>query len=161
MRLSECIEILARRLSLNRGRTAAIANRLQHAGRLPLADAKRTPPEISVDEFALLLIAVLAERGIESAAARAVEYAGMCGDGFRLHEALVHLLSGQARAGDVIVKEGGVSATINDAHIVFGEPAEDVFARFATGPTLAAVAAEFQGASPSNADAVSQLLRFI
>lgn len=159
MRLSEAIEMLARRLGLNRGRTATVANRLQHAGRLPLADAKRTPPELSADDLALLLLAVLAERGVGNAAERAVDYAAMTGDGYRLHDALAHVLRGSAQPGDVIFKEGGVSATINGAHIVFGKPVEDGFARFATGPTLAAIAAEWSGVRPADADAFAAITR--
>jgi len=154
MRLSDVIEILARRLRMKRGRVAAIANRLQHAGRLPLADAKRTPPSLTVDDMALLLIAVLAERGVESAAARAVEYAET-----GLDAAVAAILRGQVQPGDVIVRDGGATATINRQHAVYGNPAEDGTARFATGPTLAAIAAEFQGVAPHQADAVAALTR--
>lgn len=154
MRLSDVIEILARRLRMKRGRVAAIANRLQHAGRLPLADAKKTPPELSVDEMALLLIAVLAERGVESAAARAVEYAET-----GLDAAVAAILRGQVQPGDVIVRDGGATATIGGHHNIYGKPAEDGTARFATGPTLAAIAAEFQGVAPHQADAVAALTR--
>jgi len=141
-------------LGAKAGRVAAIANRLQHAGRLPLADAKRTPPSLSEADMALLLLAVLAENGVESAAARAVEYAGM-----GLDDALVAVLRGQAQAGDMIVKAGGASFTINGQHAHYGKPAEDGAARFATGPTLAAIAAEFQGVAPHQADAIAALSR--
>lgn len=154
MRLSDVIEILARRLRMKRGRVAAIANRLQHAGRLPLADSKRTPPSLTVDDMALLLIALLAERGVESAAARAVEYAAT-----GLDDAIVAVLRGQAQPGDLIVRDGGATATIGGHHNIFGKPAEDGTARFATGPTLAAIAAEFQGVPPHQADAIAALNR--
>lgn len=154
MRLSEAVQLLARRLGAKVGRVAAIANRLQHAGRLPLADAKRTPPSLIVDDMALLLIAVLAESGVGSAPARAVELAET-----GLHDALAAVLRGTAQPGDLIVKQGGASATINGAHAVYGNPAEDGAARFATGPTLAAIAAEFQGVAPHQADAVAALNR--
>lgn len=154
MRLSEAVQMLSRRLGAKAGRVAAIANRLQHAGRLPLADAKRTPPELSDAEFALLLLAVLAEQGVESAAARAVELAET-----GLHDAIVAVLRGQAQPGDLIVKHGGASATINSQHAVYGKPAEDGTARFATGPTLSAIAAEFQGVAPHHADAIAALSR--
>lgn len=55
--------------------------------------------------------------------------------------------------------EGGVTATVNGVHVVFGNPAEDGFARFATGPTLAAIAAEAQGASPDAADAMAAIAK--
>ncbi len=154
MKLSECIEILSRRLSTRRGRVAAIANRLQHAGRLPIADAKRSPPHLGHAEFALLLIAVLAERGVESAAARAVEYADM-----GLDDAVAAILRAQVQPGDLIVREGGATATIGGHHNIFGKPAEDGAARFATGPTLSAIAAEFQGVAPHHADAIAALSR--
>jgi hypothetical protein len=159
VRLSEAIELLARRLGLNRGRTATVANRLQHAGRLPLADDKRNPPEISADDMAILIIAVLAERGIGGAAERAVQYAAMTGAGYGLHESATAIMRGNTQSGDMIVKEGGVSATVGGQHVVFGAPVEDGFARFATGPTLSAIAAEFQGWSPTQADAAAAITR--
>lgn len=106
MRLSECIEILARRLRMKRGRVAAIANRLQHAGAVPLADAKKTPPELSAGEIASLTIAVLAERGVEGVAERYSQYSAMTADGgYRLAETVTAILRGKAQAGDIIVRE--------------------------------------------------------
>lgn len=160
MRLSECIEILARRLRGNRGRIAAIANRLQHAGMIALAEAKKSPPELGVDEAAWLLIAVLAENGVATAAERARDYGGLTSpEGYRLHEAVAHVLRGIAEAGDIIVRDGGAIATINRVHTVFGHPADDGKARFCTGATLAAIVAELQGASPGAADAVAAIMR--
>lgn len=154
MRLSEAVQLLSRRLGAKAGRVAAIANRLQHAGRLPMADAKRTPPSLIEADMALLLIAVLAENGVGTAPARADELAAT-----GLDDAIVAVLRGQAQPGDLIVKQGGASATINGAHAVYGKPAEDGAARFATGPTLAAIAAEFQGVAPHQADAIAALNR--
>lgn len=160
MRLSEAVQLLARRLGVKPSRVSIIANRLQHAGRLPLADAKRTPPELSPDEFALLLIAVLAETGIGSAAERAVDYADMSSpEGFRLHSAIAAVIRGQTQPGDLIVRKGGVTGTVGGLHTIFGNPAADGFARFATGPTLAAIAAEAQGASPDAADAMAAIAK--
>lgn len=154
MRLSEAVQMLSRRLGAKAGRVAAIANRLQHAGRLPLADAKRTPPSISDAEFALLMLAVLAENGVGSAPARAAELADT-----GLHAAIAAVLRGLAQPGDLIVKAGGASFTLNGQHAHYGKPADDGHARFATGPTLAAIAAEFQGVAPHQADAIAALSR--
>jgi hypothetical protein len=160
MRLSEAVELLARRLSLRRGRVAAIANRLQHAGMLPLAEAKKTPPELSDYEFAALLLAVLAESGVGSAAERAQEYAAMrSSEGYRLSDAILAIIRGQAQPGDIIIREGGASGAINGVHLVFGAPADDGPARFCTGPTLASVVAELRGMSPSQADAAAAITR--
>lgn len=160
MRLSDVVEIFARRLGMKRGRVAIIANRLQHAGAIPLADAKRTPPELSVNEISALLIAVLAERGIESASSRHASYAAMTADGgYRLAETIAAIFRGQAHAGDFIVKDGGVSATVNNHHVVFGQPADDGPARFATGATLSAIAAELHGMTPAQADAAAAIVR--
>lgn len=154
MRLSEAVQMLSRRLGAKAGRIAAIANRLQHAGSLPLADAKRTPPSLIEADMALLLLAVLAENGVGTAPARAAELADT-----GLHDAIAAVLRGQAQPGDLIVKQGGASATFNGKHAVYGKPAEDGPARFATGPTLAAIAAEFQGVAPHHADAIAALSR--
>lgn len=160
MRLSDVIEILARRLRMKRGRVAAIANRLQHAGAVPLADAKKTPPELSAGEIASLLIAVLAERGVEGIAERYSQYSAMTADGgYRLAETVTAILRGHAQPGDLIVKDGGVTATVNGVHVVFGNPAEDGNARFVTSATLAAIVAELSGASPAHADAVAAITR--
>lgn len=162
MTLSECVEILARRLNVNRGRTAAIANRLQHAGLVQIAEAKKSPPELAPDEFVALLLAVLTETGVATAAAHAADYAAMTSpEGYRLHETIVHVLRGQAQAGDIIVRAGGVSANVNGAHVVFGQPAEDGTARFCTGATLSAIVAEFQGVTPGTADAVRAINRIL
>ncbi|MHA6641832.1 hypothetical protein [Mesorhizobium sp. A623] len=160
MKLSECVEILARRLNVNRGRTAAIANRLQHAGLVQMAEAKKTPPELAPDEMVALLLAVLAETGVATAAAHAADYAAMTSlDGYRLRETLLAVIRGQVQPGDIIVREGGVSANVNGAHVVFGHPAEDGTARFAAGTTLSAIVAELQGATPGAADAVAAITR--
>jgi hypothetical protein len=160
VRLSEAVEILARRLSLKRGRVAAIANRLQHAGMIELAESKKTPPDLSPDEMASLTLAVLAENGVETAASRARDYGGMTStDGYRLAESLRAVLSGQAQPGDIIVREGGAHATVNGSYIVFGSPAEDGPARFCTGATLSAIVAELQGLPPGTADAVAAITR--
>lgn len=160
MKLSEAVELLARRLSLKRGRVAAIANRLQHASLIALAEAKKTPPDLSDDETAALLLAVLTENGVETAATRARDYAGMTSpDGYRLRETLLMVLRGQSQSGDLIVREGGTIITANGQYIVFGKPAEDGPARFCTGATLMAIVAELQGASPGAADAVRAINR--
>ncbi len=154
MRLSECIEIFARRLSMKRGRVAAIANRLQHCGAIPLADIKRAPPSLNHSEMAILLLAILAEHGVESAAEAARKLAAS-----GLNEALAVVLHGQAQPGTLIVKEGGATATIDGHYTVFGKPAEDGPARFATGATLAAIAAELAGMTPAQADAAAAITR--
>jgi hypothetical protein len=160
VKLSEAVELLARRLSLKRGRVAAIANRLQHANLIALAEAKKTPPDLSDDEMAALLLAVLAENGVETAAGRARDYGGMTSpDGYRLAESLRAVLSGQARPGDIIVREGGAFATVNGAYLVFGHPAEDGPAQFCTGATMSAIVAETQGLTPGTADAVRAINR--
>jgi hypothetical protein len=125
-----------------------------------MADARRAPPEVSPDEMARLLLAVLAEDGVESAAARARDYGLMTSSGgYRLHDTLAFVLRGQAEAGDIIVRDGGVTATVNGEHVVFGNPADDGRARFATGPTLAAIVAEWNGAPPHQADVVRAITR--
>lgn len=160
MRLSEVVGILARRLHRKRARVAAIANRLQHAGFLPLAESRRFPPEVPDDNVTDLFLAVVADRGLHLATDMVREIGDLVSaDGYRVRETLLMVLRGQAQPGDFIVREGGVSATINGQHIVFGQPAEDGPARFITGATLSAIVAEFQGAPPAAADAVAAITR--
>src|SRR5690606_22441974 len=130
-------------------RVSTIAGRLQHDGQIAFADSRRVPPDIGLDEAATLLIAVLADHGLGSVAESARGYAAMTSaEGYRLAETVLAILRGEAIPGDLIVKQGGVTATINGQHVVFGAPAEDGPARFATGDTLAAITAELQGTPP-------------
>jgi hypothetical protein len=152
VRVSDAIEIISRRCGVKRGRTAAIANRLQHAGLIALAEAKKTPPEIMPDEIAWLLLAVLAEDGVATAVERTRALP-------ELHESLAAVFRGDVAPGSVIVREGGAIAAIGGAHIVYGEPAEDGKGRFLTTATFAAIVAEWNGVPPHLADAVRAISR--
>ena len=161
MRLSEVVQILARRLDVRPGRVSAIASRLQHAGLLPITEgSRRYPPEIEIGHAATLLLAVIGDRGlgcVPDTASAVGDYRSQ--DGGRLADALLAVLRGQAQPGDLIVRDGGASATFNGHHLVFGNPAEDGNARFVTSATLAAIVAELSGASPAHADAVAAITR--
>lgn len=63
-----------------------------HSARRRKADA----PELSEDEIASLIVAVLAERGVVSVAERYAEYAAMTGECYRLDDAIAAVLRGQA-----------------------------------------------------------------
>lgn len=154
MRLSDCIEMIARRCGLNRGRTATIAHRLQHSGLIALAEARKSPPDVNPDEVAWLLLAVLAENSVATAVERARALS-------ELHESLSAVFRGVVAPGSIIVRQGGAIATIGGAHVVCGKPADDGDGRFLTAATLAAIVAEYHGAPPQAADAVRQLERLI
>lgn len=161
MHLSQVVQILARRLGARPGRVSAIGSRLQHVGRIPIADgSRRYPPEIDDEHVALLLVATLADRGLGVVPATTEAYAAMTSAlGHRLFETVLAIVRGQVKPGDFILREGGVHGVVDGQHTVFGNPAENGPARFATGPTMAAIAAELQGASPSQADAIAAITR--
>ncbi|MDX3928693.1 MAG: hypothetical protein QHC90_23170 [Shinella sp.] len=161
MHLSQVVQILARRLGIRPSRVSAIGSRLQHVGRIPIADgSRRYPPEIDDEHAAILLIAVLADRGLGMVPATTEAYVAMTSpEGHRLLETVLAIVRGRALPGDFIFREGGVTGVVDRQHAVFGNPAENGTARFATGPTMAAIAAELQGISPSQADAIAAITR--
>lgn len=161
MHLSQVVQILARRLGVRPSRVSAIGSRLQHVGRIPIADgSRRYPPEVGDEHVALLLIAVLADRGLGVVPATTEAFASMASpEGHRLFETVLAVVRGHAQPGDFIFREGGVHGVVDGQHTMFSSPAENGTARFATGPTMAAIAAELQGASPSQADAIVAITR--
>ena len=69
MRLSEVVQILARRLDVRPGRVSGIASRLQHAGLLPITEgSRRYPPDVELPHVVALILAVAADRGLGNAA---------------------------------------------------------------------------------------------
>lgn len=161
------VGLFARRLSMKAGRVQAILSRLTEAGIISGGgDSKRYPGDLTEPEIVLLFLALLGERGISTAPTAATEFAALTNHyGQRLDAVIGRLLFGPPRnVSHLIVRQTppGVSAVVNGEHLQFGaEPPESgaTVARLVTGASLSAIAAELQGATPSQADAVAQLVR--
>ncbi|HEY0220386.1 MAG TPA: hypothetical protein VGC26_11580, partial [Afipia sp.] len=64
---SQAVEIIARRLNLNAGRVAALAQRIAEAGLLPKARG-RDIPSLGHAHLSKLLLCAIADRGLGEAA---------------------------------------------------------------------------------------------
>lgn len=164
MRLSEVVQILARRLDVRPGRVSAIASRLQHAGLLPITEgSRRYPAECDLGHAVALLLAVAADRGLGSAADTAREVAAYrTDDGTTLADVILAALQQRVAVEHVIIRPTGASAIVDGRHLQFGEPPPEDGALNATaipGTTLAAIAAELAGLSPEQADAAAAITR--
>jgi hypothetical protein len=77
---SAAIEIIARRLNLNAGRLAALAQRAAEAGEIPMA-CGRSVPDLSPVGLGKLLLCAVADRGLGKAAASVREFAALRNEG--------------------------------------------------------------------------------
>ena len=162
MTKGEFIDLLCRRLGAERGHVDGLVERLHAAGLVtPTKGSRRFPPDLPHDEAAAILLAVLAAKSLDGAPQAVRAYGDLRADSGTLADTLAWLFRGQGQPGTLIVRDGGATLTVDGAHIVFGKPAEDGSARFLTGATLAAIAAEMSGAKPADADAVAAISRII
>jgi hypothetical protein len=96
---------------------------------------------------------------LEHAADNAWQLAATHHNGERFSDFLVQLLFGPPRhVAHLIVHPSGVSVVIDGQHIEFGQRS-DVPTRFVPGGVIMAIAAELQGASPRDADALAAITR--
>jgi hypothetical protein len=77
---STAIEIISRRLNLNAGRLAALAQRASEAGELPKA-CGRSVPQLRPLDLAKLLLCAVADRGLGNASTSVREFAALRTDG--------------------------------------------------------------------------------
>jgi hypothetical protein len=159
---SEAIEVLSRRLSINPGRLAALAQRVADAGALPKARG-RDIPALGPLDLAKLLICAIADRGLGSAPRSVAEYSALTASNGAI---LIDLVEGWVRGAVplsgvrhlIVQTEPEPAATVishGGEHLNFGpDRSRDAAARtvIVPGNTLAAIAAEFRGASPHQAD---------
>ncbi|WP_025030572.1 hypothetical protein [Nitratireductor aquibiodomus] len=159
MTKSEFLALLSRRLGVTETHVQSIVNRLHSAGMVTPTRSKRHPPPIDEPDAVSILLAVLADRGLEHAADNAWTLAAAHHDGERFDAFLAQLLFGPPRyVGHLIVHREGASVVVDAAHIEFGERSE-VPTRFIPGGVLMAIAAELQGATPRDADAIAAITR--
>ncbi|PWJ84874.1 hypothetical protein C7441_104142 [Pseudaminobacter salicylatoxidans] len=164
MRLFHAVGMLARRLDVRPSRVKHIASRLQDSGHVSRVEgSRRFPTEIGEPEFVSLFLAVIGEAGIGTATSTAETFGSLTNDaGQRLDRALTNLVYGPSRSIQHLIARQhppGVSLIVDGQHMVFGADASDAAttARIVPGTTLAAIAAEAQGATPEDADAMAAI----
>lgn len=159
MTKSEFIAMLSRRLGVTVVHVRAIVDRLHDAGMVTPTRSKRHPPPLDEPDAVSILLAVIADRGLEHAADNAWQLAATHHNGERFSDFLVQLLFGPpCNVGHLIIHPSGASVVIDGQHIEFGERG-DVPTRFVPGGVLMAIAAELQGATPRDADALAAITR--
>ncbi|WLS03109.1 hypothetical protein [Shinella oryzae] len=150
MRLTECVQTLARHLYLRPGRTQAVASRLQDAGALSKTEgSRRYPDNVSHDEIVTLFIASITDTSLGGAADTAHAFAALTDpEGTPFRQAVADMLFGEdIPTGDVAIYFNPPAATIaiDGDVVVFGasEPAAGaVSARLIGAPTIEALAAD-------------------
>ncbi|MBN8245239.1 hypothetical protein JF546_19665 [Nitratireductor aquimarinus] len=159
MNKTQFVAMLSRRLGVPVSRIDGLLERLHAAGVVTPIRSKRHPPPIDEPDAVAILLAVLADRGLEHAADAAWQLAAAHHNGERFSDFLGQLLFGQPRhVGHLIIHDTGASMVVDGQHIEFGERS-DVPTRFIPGGMLMAIAAELQGASPRDADAIAAITR--
>lgn len=164
---SEAVSILSRRLNMNAGRAAALAQRCADAGLLQKARGRAVPP-LRPRDFARLFLATVVDRGMAHAAATVTEFEALeTKSGILLGDVIANILSGlvepitYARGGLIFhLRPASATLMINDARLNFGEQPRAA-TRHVTipGPILASIALEFDERTPAEADAkVARLL---
>ncbi len=166
MRKSQVNEILARRLHIAPGRIQAIAERLASAGLLSNTEgSRRYPPDLAENEIIALVIAVICDNGLGNVRSTADTFTALPSSAGTFSNMLHRLLFGQPHdIAHFIVRHDppGVSAVIDNCHMVFGSEAPEkaaTNARLVPGEVLIAIGAELQGQHPSQADALCELLK--
>lgn len=159
MTKSEFLALLSRRLGVTETHVRSIVDRLHAAGMVTPTRSKRHPPPIDEPDAIAILLAVIADRGLEHAADAAWQLAAAHHDGTQFSDFMTQLLFGPPRhVAHLIIHPSGVSVVIGGQHIEFGQRSE-VPTRFVPGGVIMAIAAELQGASPRDADAITAITR--
>jgi len=153
MRRYEIVHLIARRLAMKVGRVQAILSRLQesHVISSP-GPLKSQPSDMAEPEIVKLLIALLGESGIASSPDASKTFGDLTtADGVRFDMLLSELLFGPRRqVRHLIVRQSpaGISVTVDNAHLLFGDPPSRDGAspaRIVPGEAITAIAAELQG----------------
>lgn len=165
MRRYEIVHLFSRRLSTKVGRVQAILSKLQEAGSISSAGPDRKQPvDMAEPEVVTLLLALLGESGIGTGPHAANLFGALTtAEGERFDAFLEDLLFGHPRhVRHIMVRQNpaGVSVTADGVHLLFGEPpsrGNASPARIVPGEALSAIAAELQGQTPEEADAIAAL----
>ncbi|WJR68134.1 hypothetical protein QTA58_05080 [Neorhizobium sp. CSC1952] len=163
MTKGEYVAMLARRLGEPLRHIERHVERLHETGMVkPVTGSRRFPPEIGEPEAVTILLGFLGSEKIDDAPAAATRLATLRNaQGNSMSEFMGELLFGSPRHIEhMIVRRESVSLVVDGRHHLFGELSEAP-ARLVTGASLSAIAAELQGAAPSQADAVAAITRLM
>lgn len=171
MRKAQAAEILARRLGTDARRTINLCDRLAHAGMFPRTDgSRRFPPELNAPHLARMLVVALADQGLGKAPGVVTTVENLRDEtGNRLVDVVTNIIEGGDAIGAIArghlvirTEPAGASIVLNGNHVTFGAPPPETAAAKAVavpGSVLAAIALEFGGHSPANADAIVALAK--
>lgn len=168
MRKSSFGEVCARRLDIPAGRITHLSNRATEAGLLPRAQGGAIPA-LTPEDAATFLIAVLADRGLGNVPAAIREFSDLRNGAETLHDALSAIFAGgdpilAVASGLLVLRLDPASAalTAGGHHRRFGPEPDDKSAGktvVVPGRVLAAIALEFCGRTPDEADQLVALAR--
>lgn len=171
MRKSQAAEILSRRLGLDARRVINLCDRLADQGMFPRADgSRRFPPELNAPHLARMLVVALADQGLGKAPGVVTTVENLRdAQGGRLVDVLTGIVEGGSAIGAIArghlvirTEPAGASIVLDGEHRTFGAPPPETAAAKAVavpGAVLAALALEFGGHSPADADAVVALAK--
>ncbi len=157
---SEVARTISRRLNLPLGRLNALLVAASDAGVLPKGSGKHNPV-LSQVELVHALLACIADRGIGIAGQSVREFAKLqTPDGLVLADFLESVISGRVNPANIksaIFRLSPATVTISSGvnHLIFGDVEADISAAktvLIPGTALAAIAFEFQGLTPEQAD---------
>ncbi len=156
---SEAVAIIVRRLGINPGRVAALVQRCADAHLLPKANG-RSIPDLGALELARLFLAAVCDNGLGNAAATVTENSALQTErGVNLIDVLEGLFAGRASAtairSAIFQLEPAGAVLIGSHYLAFGAPLSTAGAVkhvIIPGDSLAAIALEFRGYSPREAD---------
>ncbi len=173
MRKAQAAEILARRLKLDERRIDNLCLRLADQGMFPRADgSRRYPPELNAPHLARMLVAALADQGLGKTPGVVTTVESLRDQaGNRLCDVLANIIEGgdtinTAARGHLVIRTepAGASVVLDGNYTTFGAPPPETSAARAVsvpGATLAAIALEFGGHSPAEADTVVALAKLM
>jgi hypothetical protein len=126
---SEAAAIIVRRLNLNAGRVAALAQRVAEAGLLPKANG-RDVPDLGALELASLFLAAVADNGLGNAPTTVRSFEALESEGGLLFaDFLESLIAGRVNPAGIlslavqIEPEPAVSVITGATRLQFGDPA--------------------------------------
>jgi hypothetical protein len=151
---STAIEIIARHLSINSGRLAALSQRAAEVGELPKA-CGRSVPDLAPIGLAKLLLCAICDRGLGNAATSVREYGALATEsGAKLIDLLEGLMSGGVSASGLhsaivqIFPAPSATVVLHDSRLQFGpERSHDGVSHTIViqGDTLRAIIDELRG----------------
>jgi hypothetical protein len=161
MRKSDACAIVARRLGLSLSRVEALVQRASEAGLLPMARGSDRP-DLGSWEISRLFLAAVCDRGLGNAAAAVREFESLSTEtGLTFGDVLDSIFAGNVgisafanNAAIIQLQPAGATLVSGGQHFRFGAPhAEGARKQVVIpGDALAAIALEFRGLTPREAD---------